>query len=358
MPAISGQINTDVNYSLYYWKNRLYVPCGQSSLYEYECATGKITDISIIKAAEGHSSFDEHIAALAGDQEYLYAAVNDGDDVHILAGRWEAIDGSAQWVWHPIHSFESGNAATMLISGIGGRYLYLGTDQPSDGILNFIIPYAYADVLHEEGYELVESGDFITPWMRSNFPTVVKYWKNISITSVCITDKTNIAVYYQKKADVGWTFLGDCDTNALVDGDYPPEVTTVLNVGASSERIRFKLSLSTEDTDFSPILHGSGGGYITKGRLLPERRKTIEATIVVAPSYTLRDGTPEANDMNDLLGILRSLYEANSQVTVMGPDGEKEYKVLFDREGYSEQFAYDEIERLENYWVTVKLLEV
>ena len=355
IPELSGQINTAVYYPLYYWKGKLYIPSGQSSLYEYD--NGVVTDISIIKIAEGHLSFDEHIAALAGDQEYLYAAVNDGDEVHILAGRWEAIDG-ATWVWHPIHTFEAGNATAMLISGIGGRYLYLGTDQPSDGILNFIVPYAYADVLHETGYAVVESGDFITPWLRSNFPTVVKYWKSIDITSVCITDKTSIAVYYQKKADISWTFLGYCDTNALVGGDYPPEVTTVLDIEASSERIRFKLVLETEDTDFSPILHGSGGGYITKARLLPERKKAIEATIVVAPTYLLRDETHEANDMNDLLGILRSLNEANSQVTVTGPDGEKEYRVLFDKEGYGEQLAYDEIERTENYWVTVKLLEV
>lgn len=357
IPVLVGQINTSIDYPLHYWKGKLYIPSGINSLYEYD--NGIVTDISIVKYAEGHLDFDEEIAALASDEEYLYAAVNDGDDVQVLAGRWEIIDGSTRWVWHPLYTFTSSDITAAFISGIGDKRLYLGTTNSSDGILTFIVPYAYADILHEDGYKAIDEGEFIGSWLRSNFPSVVKFWKTHAVTSVCITDKTNIAVYCQKKGQTDWTFLGNCEAQALVDGDYPPELTTEFDIEQSSERMRFKRVLTTSDDDFSPILHGQGGGLLTKAKLLPVRKKVIDVTILVAPSYRLRDkATVEEKDMQEVLGTLRSLYEANAQMVVIGPDGVKEYTVLFDREGYGEQLAYNEIEKEENYWVTLKLLEV
>lgn len=355
---ISKQINTSIDYPVHYWKNCLYIPAGISSLYEYRESDGRIKNISIVKYAEGHLDFDEEIAALASDEEYLYVAVNDGDDVQVLAGHWEIIDGSTRWVWHPLYTFTSSDVTAAFISGIGDKRLYLGTTNSSDGILTFIVPYAYADILHEDGYKAISLGEFITPWFRSNFPSVVKFWKRIAVTSVCITDKTNIPVYCQKKGQTDWTFLQNCEAQALMDGDYPAELTTEFDIGQSTERMRFKFLLQTADDNYSPILHGQGGGLLVKAKLLPVRKKAIAATILVAPSYTLRDGTAIAKDMQEMLGTLRSLYEANAEMTVIGPDGEKQYIVLFDREGYDEQLAYDEIEKEENYWVTMKLLEV
>ena len=188
---------------------------------------------------------------------------------------------------------------------------------------------------------------------------MVKFWKTIDITSICITDKTKMTVYCQKKGQTDWTYLGECDQQALVDSDYPSELTKEFNIQQSTERMRFKYVLETNDSSYSPVLYGQGGGSLVKARLLPERKKVIDAIIVVAPSYTLRDNTVVDKDMQQMLGTLQSLYEANAEVGVTGPDGEKEYTVLFDREGYDEQLAYDdEVETTENYWVTVKLLEV
>jgi len=362
IPELATEVNTSINYKLYKWQGKLYIPSGINSLYEYD--DGVITNISLPRYAPASEEFDEAIHAICGDNEYLYVSENWSAGVdysEIVAGHWETIEGATDWVWHPIyHAADTNPFEVIFISNVTGtKRLYVGTDTASDGIFPYVMPVGYSDPLSESGYEVYSVGYFYTPWYRSNFASEDKYWKTIDVTSICITSKTSITVYYQKKGDTGWTELGSCTTSALAGSDYPAEVTDTFSIGVSSERIRFMFCLSaTQDDDYSPILYGLGGGICVKGKLQPERKKQIDATILVAPTYRTRNLAYEAVAVSTTLGYLRAIYALTSAITATGPDGTA-YTVLVDREGYVEQLTYEEeTEKHENYWVTLKMLEV
>ena len=356
IPELAAEVNTIFSYGIYPWKGKLYLPSGVNSLYEYD--DGVVTVLSPTRYAVGDPNFDTKILALAGDETYLYVVIENGIQIEVLAGRWEYVDGVTDWVWHPIYEKTCNDITAALISSVTGyKRLYLGTNTASDGIFNFIVPVAYAEVLKESGYKVIDGGDFITPWFRGNFPTEKKYWESVDVINKCITARTYIIIYYQKKGDTTWTSLGTCTPQALVNGDYPPEITDTKNINISSERIRFKFTLVTTDENYSPILYGKGGGYGISAKLQSTRKKAIEATILVAPYWRERDGTVISRTISTDLTALRTLYTSTALITLTGPEATA-YSVLFDREGYREELAYDETGRIENYWVSVKLLEV
>jgi len=246
----------------------------------------------------------------------------------------------------------------MLISSLSGaKRLYAGTDTYTDGILPFIVPISYSAVYLEGGFECEASGTFITPWLVSNFPTEAKFWKSIDITSICITDKTSITPYYQIKGG-SWTAMTVCTASALDDGNYPSETTDSRTIGLSSERIRFKFVLAAADDDYTPILYGTGGGYVSFAVLQATRKRQIVATILVAPYIKERNGSVVTRTVATDLSNLLTLYQANNKMIVIGPDS-TEYSTVFSRDGYDVQLAYgEEIIRPENWWCTVRLLEI
>jgi len=353
---LKAEASTTYTYGLHLWGDKLYIPSGVNSLYEYDISAGTATVISPVRYAPGDANYDEEVLAICHDETYLYVVVDNGSDLKILAGRWETVDGDTDWVWHPLYDKTSNDITCMLISSAtGDKRLYAGTDTSSDGIYPFIVPVGYSAVYLESGFECEASGNFITPWYQSNFPTENKYWKSVDITSKCCTDKTSITPYYQVKGG-DWTAMVALTTSAY-DGGYPDETTDSRSIGVSSERIRFKFAMAAADDDYTPILYGEGGGLVVYSVLESDKKRQIVATIRLAPQLRLRDDTTEERTISTDLTNLRGLYQGGGEITCTGPD-ETAYTVVFARDGYQEQLAYDEGTRVENWWCSVRLLEV
>lgn len=365
---LSTEATASYSHGLHLWGERLYIPSGINSLYEYDIATGIATTLSLTKYAPGDINYDGQVRALCHDGTYLYCAIPDPDALVvpgsiILAGRWEEVDGDTDWYWHPIIAKNYAYIGAMLISSLSGaKRLYIGTDAYTDGIIPFMVSITYSATYRETGMQFDVGGFFYTPWLTSNFPTEQKHWKSIDVTSICITDKTSIYVWYQIKGQTSWTELGYCTKGALSGGAYPVETTDTFNIGVSSERIRFQFILDTDNVDYTPVLYGTGGGYIVRSVLQTERKRQITATIDVAPQIRERNGGVLTRTVATDLTNLRALYTANAGQTVTGPDGTI-YNTVFAREGYEEQLAYGpaggdmNLVKIEEWWVTIKLLE-
>lgn len=353
---LSSEASTTYTYGLHLWGNSLYIGSGTNSLYEYNITSGVATTISPTRYAQGDTNYDEEVLAICHDETYLYAAFDNGSDLKILAGRWETIDRDTDWRWHPIYDFTSNDITSMLISSAtGSKRLYTGTDTYTDGIVPYFISAGYSSVYLESGYECEASGTFYTPWYVSNFPTEDKFWKTVDITSICCTSKTSITPYYQIKGG-SWTAMTACTTSAY-NGGYPAETTDSRTIELSSERIRFKFVMASALDEYVPILYGIGGGIVVYGVLQATKKRQIQATIRLQPEHTLRDGTTEERVMATDLTNLRTLYQANAKMTATGPDATA-YTVVFARDGYNEQLAYDETTRIENWFCKVVLLEI
>ena len=358
IPELASEASTTYTYGLYYWKGCLYIGSGVNSLYEYDVSSGTVTTISPTRYAPGDSNYDGQVLAMCGDETYLYVALDNGSDIKILSGRWENVEGDTGWYWHPLYTLSSHNNITaMLISPLSGnKRLYTGTNDYTDGIIPYIVPVGYSQPYTESGYKCQSSGVHITPWFVSNFPTETKYWKSVDFTSICCTGKTSITPYYQVKGG-SWTEM-DALTTSTYDGGYPAETTDSRDIEQESEKIRFKFEMATNDDDYTPILYGKGGGgIVVYGVLQATKKRQITATLLISPKLRLRDGTVENRTISTDLSNLRTIYQAGGEITITAPD-ETTYNCVFARDGYEEQLAYDETERIENYWCTLKLLEV
>jgi hypothetical protein len=354
---LGSELSTTYAYPIYRWGDRLYIPSGTNSLYEYNESTGVTTTISPVRYAAGDANYDEDIIAIASDETYLYCALDNGSDIKILAGRWETVEGDTNWYWHPLYTLASHNDITwMLISSLtGSKRMYVGTDTATDGIQPYIIPLGYAEPYTEANYECEASGTFYTPWLDGGFPTEEKYWKEVDITTICCTDKTSIQASYQVKGG-SWVALTTCTVSAYSSG-YPDETTDTREIGVSSERIRFKFDLAAAVDEYTPILFGTRGGISVKAVLQSDRKRQINAQLLIADRINERTRTTLARTVSTDLTNLRAYYTANDNETVVAPD-DTEYSITFDRESYREEAAYDETGHKYVWWVTVKLLEV
>jgi len=354
---LGTEASTVYLHSLYCWGDYLFIPSGLNSLYLYEVSTGTALVVSPTRYAIGDTNYDGQILSMCFDETYAYAAVLNGSNIRILSGRFENVEGDTDWWWHPIYSQTMNDVASMLISNLSGnKRMYVGTDTYTDGIIPFKVSVSYSAVYLETDFECETSGDIITSWIQTNFPTDSKAWTSVDVTSICkSSNATSITVYYQKKGDSGWTSLGSCTQSS--GAGYPAEVTDTFEIGVSSERIRFKFSLATTDDDYTPILYGLGGGVVVHAVLQTDRKLQIVAMLNIESNITIRDRTVRTRSIATDLANLKALYRAGEQETVTTPD-EDEYDVTFDREGFIQQLAYDEAgQHNEIWWVTVKLLE-
>jgi hypothetical protein len=67
------------------------------------------------KFATNNSDYSGEVSALAGNEEWLYAFMDTGSSIGIVAGREETIDGDTRWIWHPIYNHNVSGASTEIL---------------------------------------------------------------------------------------------------------------------------------------------------------------------------------------------------------------------------------------------------
>jgi hypothetical protein len=369
IPGLSSEANTTDNHKAYRWHGKVYIISGINSVYEYDPSSGATRILSparftmgtstVIVSYAGTGNYNGTPTAIWGDETFLYLAVTDGTSVHILAGRDYNINGT-DWAWHPIYTLEDESDVVdgLIMSLSGAKRMTVLCNDVVRTVYSFIVPVSYADVLSETGYAVLAAGDIITPWLVNGFPGMEAYWDEVDVTSICITAKTSITVYYQKKGDSTWTSLGACTTSALSGANYPTEVTDTFTLGFVSERVRFKFSLATTDTDYSPILYLAGTGIVVRSKLLvgAKRKKLVQFTLLVADEWREQNGSVEVRDQAVDIAALRALFTSEEVITIIGPDAAV-YVCLPYKDFYHEHIALDEFGLNNTYQVTVYLQE-
>lgn len=140
------------------------------------------------------------ITAMAGDDEWLYAALYNADgDTYILAGREAGqaerpfVDGPL--IWHPLAKIESVKCEAMHISGLyTNPRLYFGLD---DDVGYIILPRAGGNPINDPNCRYTLTGSIYLPSHSWASPATTKIWKSISIQGDKISSARYIDVYYR-----------------------------------------------------------------------------------------------------------------------------------------------------------------
>jgi len=299
IPAlISEKASTSGKNSLN-WQGNLYIPCGSQALYEYN--DGTVADISPSKFITNSTDYVGRVMALASDAQYLYAFVENaaGSYTSVLAGRWEIIDGSTRWVWHPISYFNVSGIAVAHSATVYKRRLWFGT--VSNTICYLPLTAMYANITGDTDYKFETGGSIVTPWLHSDLMGDKKAHIKITVNTASCTTAIYWTISYEKLGDSSYTTIGSTNTTAATTTFYVP-VDGSANK-AQATMFRYKFAVTTNDTSKTPVLLG----YDIRGIWYPPQKRLINMQVKVANNLLLRNGQV---DETQGLGTIKTALDA------------------------------------------------
>jgi hypothetical protein len=293
------------------WLGKTYMPAGKTLLEE---DSGVLTWRSPSKYCVGLPEFIGEIEALAGDEEWLYAAIHDNvnDCTQIVAGRTEVIDNYSQWVWHSILELtDIVNMEFMFISSVYEKRLYIASRDEADD-LTYI-------TLDEDALTYQTGGEMVTPQLHANFKNDTKAYVKLTVELGHDYDENiYIEAYYMKPQDSAWTDIGDFKGTATsrVESIYLPLDSS--DAPASANNIQLKFVAVTDDDEKTPILKS----YDLRAILYAPRRSIISTTVRCANHLTLKNGLIEESEFNSIKTTLDRCISATYPIEIIDPFGD------------------------------------
>jgi hypothetical protein len=291
------------------WQGSLYTQRGTQALYEYDGVSESLTDISPSKYITNSSDYDGQIQALASDAQYLYAIMDNGTKVDILAGRWERFESIVAWVWHPISEITLTGCEFAHSSTIYARRLWLLSTSSSDSITYIPLPSAYGNITADTTYSFLTGGNIVTSWHHADFIADKKAWYRLTLAMSGTSSTVYWRAYYQKLGDTVWTEISPTDKFKT-----SPTTTAYLPVDVSSNypqstMLRLKFEPVTGATSSTPVLLY----YDLRAVWYAPLKKVIETTVKVSDKLLLKNG--QVDDTQNALSTRTALDELANPTT-------------------------------------------
>lgn len=310
MPTLKAMKASTSCKNMFTWHGNIYIQAGDQSLFEFDgtlgSATAVKTNISPAHFMSDLDDFNGKIQAITGDDEYLIIVMDDGDDIQILAGRWESVDGSTAWRWHPLAELTLAGCETAFVSSVSKKRLWISSSTAANSVYYFPLTTKYGDIANDTNYRYQQSGEFIDCWLHGNLKGDDKAHYELTATLGHSHDADiYFEVWYQKWGDSGWTDIGDLKGTSSVRTHtlYIPDDSS--DAHPVSKFFRVKFIPKTNSTSTAPILES----YDIKGAWRPTKRPMIACTIESDEEFILADGQIGKGTITD---VKTALDEANA----------------------------------------------
>lgn len=323
------------------WQGKVYVPCGAASLVEYDAGT--ISWRSPSKWCNNLAAFDGRVQGIAGDEEWLFAIVDNDTEVEILAGRLEAIDGSTGWVWHPIAEITLQGCQVAFVSSVYRKALYIGSTSSSDSLYYIPLPASYGDIVSDANRSFQTGGEFWTPWLHGNFRGDPKAWIRL-ILEMGHTYNANryFTVSYQEFGG-SWVSIGNYtgSETSMIQSKY----ISVANK-PDEVMVRFKFVPVTNDTTITPILKS----YDCRAILYPSRRRITRTIIRCADDIKDKQGLDLGIDAATIRATLIEAANATWPVTLYDINGVTKYVRFLAARPFSQVIKWEQGRNIEEHF--------
>ena len=329
IPGLKTLTSTTSGVNSFVWKAKLYIPCGTQSLVEYGCVAETQLWRDPADFCDNLTEYTGRVQALTGDDRYLYAITDNDTKVELLAGRLEEIDGSTDWVWHPLSELTLTGCQIAFASSIHKKRLYVASTNSADSFYYYPLPTTYGDIDSDANYAFQTDGYFITPWHHANFKADYKAYIKITLNMGGAID-TNIYFegHYRIKGVSAWTDIGDFQTAPRTTKYIP--VTTGTGLNPTGIMIQFKFVAKTNDTSTTPKLLG----YDCRGIWYPTKRWVIGATVQCADNLTLKNGGIDSQTASTIKTALEEADGATYPVTFYDVTGSEIYVKFLSLRGH------------------------
>ncbi len=232
--------------------------------------------------------------------------------INLLAGRYETIDSTTSWVWHPIVQIPLPKCENLFITSVYQKRAYASSTNASDPLYYIPLPTGYGNITTDAN-RLFKTGVMMTtPWLHGNFKNTIKGFPELELV-MGHTYSANVyfTAEYEKLGDSSWTTIGNYTgtSSSMTQSKYIPVDGSSNKPKSTLFRLRF--TAVTNSTNTTPILLS----YHLKGLLFPTQRQIIACSIVCANEVTLRDGTIDSGSFATIEATIAEMIAATWPVT-------------------------------------------
>jgi len=300
----------------------LYLPWGDQGLLWYDTSEDAPTFIDPSDFVTNSTAFDGAVLATTSDERYLYAVVDDGTNVEVLAGRLQTIDGAVKRVWHPISQIALTDCNTAFYSNVTKRRVYFGS---TTGLFYIPSTATYGNITGDTNYTYESAGYLITPWYHFDFKGDKKGWFEITLEMSGTSSTVYWEAHYQILGDTTWTEINSTDkfktsptTSAYIPADSG-------STEPSSQMMRFKFVCVTGAAASTPVLKS----VLVRGKLYPSNRGIIDCEVLCDEDIVLKDGSPEKGQSAAIKAAIEEARAATWPVSIYDLDDTTTTKVSF-----------------------------
>ncbi len=258
------------------------------------------------------SAFIGQVFAVTADDMFLFAIVDNSTKIEIMAARYEIIDGTTSWVWHPIQGITLTGCEHTSVQTVGQKRLWITSTLGTDNIQYLPLPTGYGDIPTDSNAAFSTNGYFTTPILQGGFPYETKGLVSLTATLGHAND-TNI--YWEcwfKTLGGSYVDMGDLKGTAT-DRTHTLYRTT----STSSAGFQFKFVGKTDDSSKTPILLS----YTSKMILFTTIRKLYRMTVRVGVGVTDKNGLPWSNKVTLQKACLDEARNPSWLVTITDIEG-------------------------------------
>ena len=235
-----------------------YIQGGDQTLYEYKGTTGSATasqiNISPANFMSGLSDFSGKIQALAADDVYLYAILNNSTKIEVMVGQYETVGGVTAWRWHgSLAEITLTGCEVAYVSNVTKKRLYICSTAAGEDMHYLPVTTKYGDITSDADYTFKTGGYLVLPWLHGNLKGDDKAWIKLRAT---MGHSFDADIYF----NINYKLWGDSAYDATtikMDGSASSMVeTNFIDVSAKpvSPFMRLKITGVTDDTAKTPIL--------------------------------------------------------------------------------------------------------
>ncbi|KKN73884.1 hypothetical protein LCGC14_0396860 [marine sediment metagenome] len=282
------------------WHRSVYVPLGESSLGEY-ASDGTWTWRSPTRFSTNLANFSGNIQALTGDEEHLFAILDNSANLEILAGQIKTVEGTDTFVWHPFQEITLTGAEVAGVTSVYKRRLWIASTASSDSVYYLPLPTKYGDVTGDTDMEFQTGGTLATSWYHSNLRADPKSYWSMTVEGEGFDANNYITVDYQTyyTALTGtWTNLGNFTTSPSQTRYFP-------TTGVTGRMIRFRFTIVTNSTSTTPKMTN----FNCRGVWRPTRRSLVMAVVKLGDNIPTKNGTQPSENYQSMKDCIVEAYD-------------------------------------------------
>lgn len=316
-PELSALTKSTSGKNAVIWLGGLFIPCGDQGLLEHNVDAENVWR-SPADFCTNLATYNGRVAALAYDDRYLFAVIDDSTIVQVLAGRQETVAGDTSWVWHPISQITLNGCEKAFVSTVVDKRLWIASTDSSQSLYYIKLPTGYANITADSQRNFVDGGYFVTPYLHGNFRGHNKAFTKITLTTEDASSTVYWEGHYQKLASTVWVDIGDFQASPTTSKYIPANSASVNPI---SPMMRFKFVSKTASTASACKLLG----YDVRAILYPDVRNIIACTVRCAQEITLKDGSVDEGMYTTIKDAIINARNATWPVEIRDIDGTTKY---------------------------------